>query len=437
MVSVDVVGPLIQSKRGNKYIFTAVDLYTKNAEILPVTNTTTLSFVDFVKDRIIANHGVPKTILVDNAQYFTATLVKELLGKYGIKIVASSPYNPEGNGATERFNKTLSNMIKVNSTGDGLDREWDSNLTDLLLAYRMTPHRSTGYSPFMMEHGRNPLKYAYEIALDGKPKTEDQYLRSMKEILKIIHGDAERKLEQGKVERNKVYLKKNKLEEFKKGDKVWIHIPQRQGFRKLYHAWKGPYKIVRKWSRRVYSVENTDLGIVYNKVNIRRIRRCNSENNQEENKIKWFAKNDNSKSKNIINNNTNWNWTGMQNNNDDIDEKTEEDNESVGLGLENLFDEEKEENENEENEEMRNNTGNEFQLWRDGAVASLQRKKKLKTRIGNLRQYCNDTLKSWETGKNIIEGIQNETSNENQVTKLKEWVNQPERKKKITDNLKK
>ncbi len=52
------------------------------------------------------------------------------------------------NGLTERFNQTICRSLSklVNETHN----DWDTKLDTILFAYRVSKHRSTGYSPFFM-----------------------------------------------------------------------------------------------------------------------------------------------------------------------------------------------------------------------------------------------------------------------------------------------
>jgi transposase InsO family protein len=104
MVCLDVIGPLPQSHRGNTHVFVAVDLFTKNVEVLPTRSLKTSQVMEFINCQIIGNHGVPKIILADNALYFKAEELMKMYGDYGIQHKFSSAYNPQENGAVERFN---------------------------------------------------------------------------------------------------------------------------------------------------------------------------------------------------------------------------------------------------------------------------------------------------------------------------------------------
>ena len=71
----------------------------------------------------------------------------------------TTPYNPSGNGITERLNRTLLNMLGTLEPKDKHD--WKSQINHLLHAYNCCKHDSTGFSPYQLMFGRQP-----RLALD-------------------------------------------------------------------------------------------------------------------------------------------------------------------------------------------------------------------------------------------------------------------------------
>ena len=77
VVSLDVVGPLPVTERGNKFLLTFVDHFTRFREAIPIakqdTNTTAREFV-----MKITQFGVPKKFLTARGANFTSALIKEM-----------------------------------------------------------------------------------------------------------------------------------------------------------------------------------------------------------------------------------------------------------------------------------------------------------------------------------------------------------------------
>lgn len=78
--------------------------------------------------------------------------MKELLDMAGIKKSHTTPYHPMGNGITERFNRTLGNMIR--SLPPQSKAKW--SLQMLTFCYNCTVHETTGFAHFYLMFGRVP-----------------------------------------------------------------------------------------------------------------------------------------------------------------------------------------------------------------------------------------------------------------------------------------
>jgi len=97
---------------------------------------------------------MPENILNDQGNHYQAALISELLELLDVRRERTSPYHPECDGLTERFNRTLKTMIAsyVNEDQD----DWDTKLPMLAFAYNTAVHASTKCTPFKLIYGREP-----------------------------------------------------------------------------------------------------------------------------------------------------------------------------------------------------------------------------------------------------------------------------------------
>jgi hypothetical protein len=105
IVSLDIVGPLPVTEKGNKYLLTFMDHFTRFCEAIPIAqqNAETVA-KEFVR-RIITQFGVPKNLLTDKGSNFTSALLKETCKLLKIQKVQTSSYHPQANGVCERMHK--------------------------------------------------------------------------------------------------------------------------------------------------------------------------------------------------------------------------------------------------------------------------------------------------------------------------------------------
>jgi hypothetical protein len=152
-VALDTMGPLPETKNGNRYALVAIDHYSKWCEARPVKDNDAATTARFLEEEIICRFGVPRFILTNNG---SEGMVKFDLvcKKYGITHWFIAPQWLQCNGMVERMIKTLKNGLSVVSSTD-LDN-WDLQLPRILFSYRCGVQASTKFSPFMVLTGRTP-----------------------------------------------------------------------------------------------------------------------------------------------------------------------------------------------------------------------------------------------------------------------------------------
>jgi transposase InsO family protein len=91
---------------------TTTDYFTKWIEVIPTRISSHKVIIDFLED-IIARFGCPKRIIIDNVASFKVEPLIQFCEQFGIALIQSTPYYPQGNGLEEACNKILINIIKI------------------------------------------------------------------------------------------------------------------------------------------------------------------------------------------------------------------------------------------------------------------------------------------------------------------------------------
>jgi len=166
--------------------------------------------------------------------------VHQSLGIYQRK---TTPYHLQTNGAVERFNRTLQNMIAmyVNAYQD----DWDEILPYVLYAYRTAYNESTRESPYYLMFIRDPINPTDLQEIQAKLRTLTFGVTNKAEEAIVAHQKVLEYDLQSKVERDlKSTVKENP---FKMGDLVLMYQPQKkQGLTsKWMYPWRGPFRIIQ------------------------------------------------------------------------------------------------------------------------------------------------------------------------------------------------
>lgn len=171
--SADLLGPFPVSSRGNNTVIVVTDVLTRYVIVGALKDATAISVAEFLMDFIVCPIGGFKLLLTDNGKCFIAKLMAEMAKHLGFKQVFTNDYSPEVNGLTERFNKTLAEMIS-HYIPDSDYTEWDKNLPAITSAHNTSVQKSLKEKPYYLFWGFDPvLPQDGALQLPTKSRTAD------------------------------------------------------------------------------------------------------------------------------------------------------------------------------------------------------------------------------------------------------------------------
>ena len=160
-----MLGPLPVTARGNKYLLVLTDYFSKWVEAIPVANqeasTVCNAFIEFV-----SRFGLPAEIHSDQGKNFEGLLLKLLCDRFGIHKTRTTPFRPQSDGQTERFNRTL--LAALSKICDRQEN-WDEYVPLVCMYYRASVHAATGVTPALLMLGRE-LRMPVDVVF---PPVED------------------------------------------------------------------------------------------------------------------------------------------------------------------------------------------------------------------------------------------------------------------------
>lgn len=77
-IAIDIVGPLPETERGNKYILTTQDQLTKFCTAYPLLDTNSITIADTIVNKFIYMFGSPKELLSDQGSNISGEVMKEI-----------------------------------------------------------------------------------------------------------------------------------------------------------------------------------------------------------------------------------------------------------------------------------------------------------------------------------------------------------------------
>ena len=249
-ISIDITGKHPKSRRGNSYILTVIDHFTKFADGFPIPNHEATTVAKVLINRWIVYYGTPLQILSDKGAEFEGHLFAELCKAMAIDKARTTAYKPSTNACVERFHRTLNSMLgKVVCSNH---RDWDERLPYVLAAYRSTRHESTQYSPNFLTYlreNRAPIDLLLGDNADDTVKFDSyhEYVAEFQEKQRQAYELVRQQLKRCAERRKKHYDLRAKPEEFKSGQWIWYFCPRRIVGRspKWSKFYSGPWLILK------------------------------------------------------------------------------------------------------------------------------------------------------------------------------------------------
>ena len=146
-----------------------------------------------LRDHWFGCHGVPVQLHSDQGRNFESELIREVCALYGVQKTRTTPYHPQGNGQTERFNHKLCSLIK--SLGVTERRKWREALPHLMLVYNTTPHSVTGISPYTLMFGRKPVLPVDHLINNTRLNWNEVYVESHSDLISRAQSVAKESLQ--------------------------------------------------------------------------------------------------------------------------------------------------------------------------------------------------------------------------------------------------
>lgn len=183
---------------------------------------------------------------------FENKIMEEIEHVAQIRHVFTKGYNPRENGITERMNGTIIAMLRRITS---VPTEWDLRLPFCMMAYNITPHSSTGESPYFILHGIDPNCSSstiprQEVSLFEMEKTMSKYKTAIVQGVQEIHERVKEQNDRVRRSIKSVYDNENNVDLAKHpkvGERVYVKCPAEKtktSHPKFACEWAGPYRVI-------------------------------------------------------------------------------------------------------------------------------------------------------------------------------------------------
>jgi transposase InsO family protein len=170
-VAMDVLGPIKESKNGNKYILCITDHFSKFTKAIPMPDQTAERVAKiFVQDWVYM-WGEPTKLHTDQGTNFESILMKNICEHLEVEKTRTTPYHPQGNAQVERYNQSIMTIVSKLVDKENYEN-WDDKLPISVSAYNATEHATTQKTPNRLMFGRE-VSHNFDKMLPAEALKDD------------------------------------------------------------------------------------------------------------------------------------------------------------------------------------------------------------------------------------------------------------------------
>ena len=169
---------------GLSSVLVVVDRFSKYAVFVAAPHPCTAeNTADLFFRNVVKYFGLPEEIISDRDTRFTGRFWTALFGLLGSELKFSTTNHPQTDGQTERVNALLEEYLRHFVTAT--QKNWVELLDAAQFSYNLQKSTATGFSPFELANGQQPLT-PYEVAKQktgGKCPAAYRFARNKQEML--------------------------------------------------------------------------------------------------------------------------------------------------------------------------------------------------------------------------------------------------------------
>ena len=236
------MGPLPMSE-GYNYLLVVINCFTSQVHLIPMNTCVTakeVAWLFFIE--IMRLHGVPESIVSDRDTKFTSIFWKELHRLMGTKLLMSTVFHPQTDGATEWANRLIGQVLRAIVCND--QKNWRQQCPLAEFALNSNISSTTGLALFELNWGFMP-QLGQRLSTNTKFTGVQQFTQQAQWNLMMAHDAI---IKSRVVQSHHANHRRALRVKYLPGDFVYLStrnltLPKGRA-KKLQPKYIGPYKVV-------------------------------------------------------------------------------------------------------------------------------------------------------------------------------------------------
>lgn len=247
-IAMDFIGPFPRSGDFD-YLWVVICRLTSMVHLVPVQTTIRASelAVLFIRE-VVRLHGLPDSIVSDRDAKFTSRFWRDVHRILGVRMLMSTAFHPQTDGATERANRSIGQILRAVVTPDQTD--WVDQVPLVEFALNSSVSRSTGFAPFELNYGVMPrmtVPDAHDASVPGVRQFADRAAANLLRAHDAIIDSRVHQTHHANKRRRDEDIHHGSLSPIGPGDLVYLstanlNLPKGRA-RKLTPRYIGPYLV--------------------------------------------------------------------------------------------------------------------------------------------------------------------------------------------------
>ena len=169
-----------KNNRGYRYCLIVIDNFSKYGWVIPIKNKNSQTIKDSFENILLSSKRKPNNLESDRGKEFYNNIFQSLLKINNINHY--SRYTDKGPSIVERFNRTITDMLKKPIFLNG-DANWINILPTIINEYNNRIHSSIKLTPIQASLKENE-GFVYQNLLDKRKKIKPKY--KLNDLVRVL-----------------------------------------------------------------------------------------------------------------------------------------------------------------------------------------------------------------------------------------------------------